>query len=55
MTEGKKSSAILILLAWIVVGIPAGWGVYNTALNSMKLFRGKPAEAAPARAAIGQK
>jgi len=42
MTEQRKSSAILILLAWMVVGIPAGWGVYNTALNSMKLFRGKP-------------
>ena len=46
MTEPKKSSAILILLAWIVVGLPAGWGVYNTALNSMKLFGSKTAAAA---------
>jgi hypothetical protein len=34
--ELKKSSAGLILLAWPVVGIPLGWGVYNTLLNSMK-------------------
>jgi hypothetical protein len=38
--ELKKSSAGLILLAWPVVGIPLGWGVYNTLLNSMKLVPG---------------
>jgi len=26
------------LLAWLVVSIPAGWGVYNTVLNAIKLF-----------------
>jgi len=44
--ELKKSSAGLILLAWLVVGIPLGWGVYNTLLNSMKLFQAAPADAA---------
>jgi hypothetical protein len=34
----KKSSAVLVLLAWLVVSIPAGWGVYNTVLNAIKLF-----------------
>jgi hypothetical protein len=34
----KKSSAAVILLAWLVVSIPAGWGVYNTVLNAVKLF-----------------
>ena len=34
----KKSSSALILLAWLVVSIPAAWGVYNTALNAAKLF-----------------
>jgi hypothetical protein len=44
MTEGaKKSSAGVILLAWLVVGIPLGWGVYNTLLSSMKLFQAAPA------------
>ena len=36
--QAQKSSPALILLAWIVVSIPAGWGVYNTAINAMKLF-----------------
>jgi len=35
----KKSSPALIALAWLVVSIPAAWGVYNTVLNAMKLFR----------------
>jgi hypothetical protein len=36
--QTKKSSPVLVLLAWIVVCIPAAWGIYNTALNAMKLF-----------------
>jgi hypothetical protein len=45
----KRSSAGTILLAWLVVGIPLGWGVYNTLLSSMKLFQAAPATtAAPA-------
>jgi hypothetical protein len=35
----KQSSPMLIALAWLVVCIPAAWGVYNTVLNAMKLFR----------------
>jgi hypothetical protein len=35
----KKSSAAMILLAWLVVGIPLGWGVYNTLLSSMRQFQ----------------
>lgn len=43
-----KSSPAVILLAWLVVGIPLGWGVYNTLLNSMKLFQAPiPAATAP--------
>lgn len=33
-----KSSPVMILLVWLLVGIPLGWGVYNTVLNSLKLF-----------------
>jgi hypothetical protein len=43
MTEVKKSSAAVILLAWLVVSIPLGWGVYNTVRNAMKLFQSTPA------------
>ncbi len=35
----KTSSPALIALAWLVVCIPAAWGVYNTVLNAMKLFQ----------------
>lgn len=48
MTENTtKSSAGAILLAWVLVGVPLTWGVYNTLLNSMRLFQ---APAAPASA-----
>ncbi len=45
--NAKKSSAAMILLAWVLVGVPLAWGVYNTMLNSMKLFQ---APAAPVSA-----
>ena len=35
----KNSSIVLILLAWLVVGVPFAWGVYNTLLSSVQLFR----------------
>jgi hypothetical protein len=39
----NKSSAAMILFAWLLVGVPLGWGVYNTLLSSMKLFQPPPA------------
>ena len=47
----KKSSPALILLAWVLVGVPLTWGVYNTLLNSMKLFQAPVTTAAPAAGA----
>ena len=47
----KKSSPAMILLAWVLVGVPLTWGVYNTLLNSMKLFQAPAAPAAPAAGA----
>lgn len=40
----SKSSLALILFAWLLVGVPLGWGVYNTLLSSMKLFQAAPAQ-----------
>jgi hypothetical protein len=49
MTDtAKKSPAALVLFAWLVVSVPLGWGVYNTLLNSMKLFQSAPAQSVPA-------
>jgi hypothetical protein len=39
MIAVKKSSPALILLAWLVVSVPAAWGVYNTGKNALKLFQ----------------
>jgi hypothetical protein len=38
METTKKSSHGAILSAWLLVGVPLAWGVYNTLLNSLKLF-----------------
>jgi len=35
----KKSSPLTIAFAWLVVLIPASWGVYNTALKAANLFK----------------
>jgi hypothetical protein len=48
MSEAKTTPAALIVLAWIIVGIPATWGIYNTVLNARKLFIAAPAATAPA-------
>jgi hypothetical protein len=48
----KKSSGVLILFAWLIVGITLGWGVYNTVLSSMKLFQAPPIPAAAPAATV---
>ena len=35
----NKTSSVLVLAAWVVVLIPAAWGVYYTLLNALKLFQ----------------
>jgi hypothetical protein len=42
----KKSSVLLILLAWLFVSIPAAWGVYTTGKNALKLFHSNDAPVA---------
>jgi len=38
-TNASSISPLHIALAWLVVLIPAGWGVYNTVLRAANLFR----------------
>jgi hypothetical protein len=46
----KKSSPLLITLAWLIVLIPTAWGLNYTVQNAMKLFTASaPAAAAPAK------
>ena len=35
----KKTSPALIVAAWLLVSIPAAWGIYYTLLNALKLFQ----------------
>jgi hypothetical protein len=37
--RSEQSGSFGVVLAWIVVMIPLCWGVYNTALNVVKLFK----------------
>jgi hypothetical protein len=39
MTETRKSSPITLALAWLAVGLPLAWGVWQTIIKSMALFR----------------
>jgi hypothetical protein len=47
MANVKKTPTIAILAAWLVVSVPAAWGVYNTVLNAKKLFAPVPAVTTP--------
>jgi hypothetical protein len=47
----KKSSAAAVALAWLIVVVPAGWGLTYTVQNAMKIFTaGAPVVAAPVAA-----
>jgi hypothetical protein len=47
----KKTSPLTVALAFLVVAIPLGWGLYRSVKNSMPLFTaGKAAAPAPSPA-----
>ena len=39
MAETGKSSPIALVLAWLAVGIPLAWGVSQTLIKSLALFK----------------
>jgi hypothetical protein len=43
----KKTSPVTIFLAFLVVSLPLGWGLYRSVKNSMPLFTASKAAAAP--------
>jgi hypothetical protein len=57
MEPTKKTPIALVLLAWLIVGVPWGWGVVQLWKNARQLFQApapaaaKPAAPAPAAAA----
>jgi hypothetical protein len=46
--NANHSSKMLTLFAWLFVGIPLAWGVYQTGYQSLGLFRAAPGATAPA-------
>jgi hypothetical protein len=48
MDQVKKTPVALVALAWLLVGIPWGWGVAQLWKNAQKLFQSPPAATAPA-------
>ena len=50
----KKSSPALIAVAWLIVTVPAAWGLTYTVQNALKIFStgatAAPAPAVPAPA-----
>ncbi len=51
----KKSSAALIAVAWLIVLVPAGWGLTYTVQNALKIFQTSAAPAATASAPAAAK
>ena len=47
----RRTSPLLIAAAWIVVIVPAGWGLRYTVQNALKLFASPTAAAAAPPAA----
>lgn len=39
MSDTGKSSPIALALAWLAVGVPLAWGVSQTIVKSMALFK----------------
>ena len=47
----RANNLPMLVIAWLIVGVPAAWGVTQTFKQSLKLFRSAPA---PAPAATTQ-
>lgn len=44
MADGKENDAgsgdrVLVVIAWILVGVPLGWGIYQTLVQALVLFQ----------------
>ena len=54
MAQTKKTPVALVLLAWLFVGVPWGWGVAQLWKNARKLFQtAPPATSQPAATMTG--
>jgi len=42
---------VALAIAWILIAVPLGWGVYQSVQKSIPLFQGQSEPAAPSRQA----
>jgi hypothetical protein len=49
--EDRGTSPLSLAAAWTVVAIPLTWGVYQTVIKSLPLFRASAVAEAPVRPA----
>jgi hypothetical protein len=42
MEKTKKTPAVLVLLAWLFVGLPWAWGITQLWKNAQQLFQSHP-------------
>lgn len=42
-----KASTLKLIVAWMLVILPLGWGVYKSAIKSKPLFQASPAAVRP--------
>jgi hypothetical protein len=49
--EERRMPPLRLAAAWIVVAIPLAWGVFQTVVKSIPLFRASASAEAPARPA----
>ncbi|MEK0449073.1 MAG: hypothetical protein RL088_1341 [Verrucomicrobiota bacterium] len=42
-----KASTLKLIIAWMLVILPLGWGVYKSAVKSKPLFQSTPAVSKP--------
>ncbi len=52
-TEAAKTPSFVVLLAWLVVAVPLGWGLYQSVLKAKPLFAGQ-SHTAPAQPAAAK-
>lgn len=38
----QRTPCALVCLAWLIVSIPAGWGISQTVMRSLDLFKSPP-------------
>ena len=48
----SKTSPLLVAVAWVIVSLPLGWGLYQSVMKSKPLFSGATAPAPQSAPAV---